>query len=119
MKTAVKTADRRTFRRPGPWRLGRSYSKETGSISAQSSIPYGVVSSSARRRSELYEEALRAYQQAHFSTCQHIVEALLREEPENTAAHLLLQRCTTFLSEQPLTADQLDSWTGVRVMTDK
>jgi len=95
--------------------LGSSGSQEASGVSHN----LGVVSREACRHTKMYEEALRAYREAQFAMCQELLEALLQQQPDNNAASLLLERCIPYVSEFPLSASQRQSWTGVRVMTDK
>ena len=73
---------------------------------------------------ERYEEALRAYQQARSTAARDIVQALLKEQPGDHAAVLLLDRAKRHIgfdghSVVGFSEAELAAWSGVTIMKDK
>lgn len=86
--------------------------------------PTDAWSSEVRLQAQLYERALQAWQQAHFSSACLLAQELLRTSPGDVAASRLLERCSPYVCGQEagavsLSDSELAAWTGVFVMTDK
>jgi len=85
---------------------------------------WDMMSPEALKHVELYERALKEYQQAHFVVARGLLLAYLDQLPEDRAATLLLERACRYISPESggvvgLTAAELAAWTGVTVMNEK
>jgi class 3 adenylate cyclase len=77
-----------------------------------------------RARVERYEEALEAFQCAHFVTARDLLEKLLAEDPLDCAAELLLERTNQYIAPDGfsianLTPEELENWRGINSMKSK
>eukprot|EP00928_Gymnodinium_smaydae_P080991 TRINITY_DN64579_c0_g1_i1.p1 TRINITY_DN64579_c0_g1~~TRINITY_DN64579_c0_g1_i1.p1 ORF type:complete len:625 (-),score=52.47 TRINITY_DN64579_c0_g1_i1:311-2185(-) len=75
------------------------------------------VTPQVREFVSLYEAALKAYQKADFASARTNAEAALSLRPQDVALGLLMERISTF--EGGIFGEDLQAWTGVRVMTEK
>jgi len=105
---------------PGSRRASPSPPLDAGSAS----VLWDEVTPEARRHVELYERALREYQQAHFAEAQTLLRAFLDQLPEDRAAAVLLERVNQYVSTDCdgtglLTEAELGAWTGVTSIDEK
>lgn len=106
----VRSASRASSRCTGE----RTRSQEIGD-----EIPH-MVRTNARR----YESALQAYQLGNFVSARDMAQDLLDDCPGDRALHFLLQNIERYIGPDGitiagLTAEELASWTGITVMTEK
>jgi len=83
-----------------------------------------TVTEERKRHVELYEKALWYYQKARFLKAKTALDSLLKEDPGNQSAILLLERASQYIGPDGtrvvgLSDEQLATWTGTRVMTEK
>jgi len=94
------------------------------STDSNTSKLWDAVTPEAAKHVELYEQALRKYQEAHLVEAQSLLKTFLEQLPEDRAANMLLERVSRYVSPDGddiigLTPAELAAWTGVTVINEK
>lgn len=80
------------------------------------------ISARQRQTVRMYEDALRAYQEARFPEARDLLRALLAVNPGDVPTLKLLERTCQYIGPDGvvrMTLNERASWTGVNRMTDK